>query len=277
MIPAFTPTAFMPKVVVAYTGPGDIVSGAQAWWGLRAYSAATAGTKAINIRASGDNATTDINTLANGDLDVATVSSFLGIHGGNAFVTKLYEQTGGGADQIQATAANQPQLILSGLGSLPVMKFVAANNSYFETSVSFSPSSHWTMMNVIEMSGASSAQQNILQFTLPNTVALYKPSGTNILAVYDGNVVNGSANDGVWHSLIGVEDTVNVHINIDGSDATTGSAASPSATGQIVYCTSSGISNFVDGNSVEGGYWAFAITTTQCSNLSNNAHSYWGF
>jgi hypothetical protein len=33
----------------SYTGPGDVVSGAKAWYGLRAYSAATAGTKAIRL------------------------------------------------------------------------------------------------------------------------------------------------------------------------------------------------------------------------------------
>ena len=38
-----------PTVVSSYTGPGDVISGAKAWWGLRAYSAATAGIRYLNV------------------------------------------------------------------------------------------------------------------------------------------------------------------------------------------------------------------------------------
>ena len=63
-----------------YQGPGDIVSGATAWYGLRAYNgAATTGTqKAINIRRASDNTTTDIYILTTGNLDTATAASFAG-------------------------------------------------------------------------------------------------------------------------------------------------------------------------------------------------------
>ena len=56
----------------AYVGPGDIVSGATAWYGLRAYSAAIAATgtqKAINIRRASDNTTKDILIRKSGNLD----------------------------------------------------------------------------------------------------------------------------------------------------------------------------------------------------------------
>ena len=46
----------------AYTGPGDIVASATAWYGLRAYNAAivTTGTQAlVNLRRSSDNHTCD--------------------------------------------------------------------------------------------------------------------------------------------------------------------------------------------------------------------------
>lgn len=64
-----------------FTGPGDIVSGATAWYGLRGYSGAVAATgtqKAINVRRQSDNTTSDILILTNGDLDVATAASFAG-------------------------------------------------------------------------------------------------------------------------------------------------------------------------------------------------------
>jgi hypothetical protein len=59
-----------------YTGPGDIVSGATAWYGLRAYNAAYMGQKAINIRCTSGahvNLTYDINVQPpSGQLDIGT-------------------------------------------------------------------------------------------------------------------------------------------------------------------------------------------------------------
>lgn len=65
----------------AYTGPGDIVSGATAFYGLRAYSAAVAATgtqKAVNVRSAKDNSTQDILILTSGNLDTASAATFAG-------------------------------------------------------------------------------------------------------------------------------------------------------------------------------------------------------
>src|SRR5262249_36067713 len=103
-----------------YEGPGDIVSGAFGWWGLRAYNFATIGNSCIRLRRSSDNAEQDFVTLSpSGALDVASISSFKGA--ANLFVSKTYDQTGNGRDLAQSTAANQPTFTLSGLGSLPIM------------------------------------------------------------------------------------------------------------------------------------------------------------
>lgn len=62
-----------------YQGPGDIVAGATAWYGLRGYSAAYAATgtgKAVNVRRASDNTTSDIVILTNGNLDIATANTF---------------------------------------------------------------------------------------------------------------------------------------------------------------------------------------------------------
>ncbi len=64
----------------SYTGPGDVVSGATAWYGLRAYNAAyaTGSNKSINVRRASDNTTQDINILSSGALDIATANTFAG-------------------------------------------------------------------------------------------------------------------------------------------------------------------------------------------------------
>jgi hypothetical protein len=60
----------------SYTGPGDVVSGASAFWSCRAYSAAKAGTKAYRIVCASDSTQTDISSLANGPCDTTTPATF---------------------------------------------------------------------------------------------------------------------------------------------------------------------------------------------------------
>lgn len=65
-----------------YAGPGDVVAGASAWYGLRAYTAAYAapGTNpAITVRRGTDNATTDVAINKDGVLDTYAANSFAGI------------------------------------------------------------------------------------------------------------------------------------------------------------------------------------------------------
>jgi hypothetical protein len=84
-----------PATVGGYTGPGDIVSGDAAWWGLRAYSSAqiSGTTKAIGVNSSvtGDQ---DIFILTTGNLDWATLNALTG----TITLQKIHDQTGNGID-----------------------------------------------------------------------------------------------------------------------------------------------------------------------------------
>lgn len=64
----------------SYTGPGDIVASATAWYGLRGYNGAyaTGSNKSINVRRASDNTTQDINILSTGALDITTANTFAG-------------------------------------------------------------------------------------------------------------------------------------------------------------------------------------------------------
>lgn len=58
-------------VVAAYAGPGDVVSGATAWYGLRAYNAAYAASgtgEVVNLRRASDNTTCDFDVATSGAL-----------------------------------------------------------------------------------------------------------------------------------------------------------------------------------------------------------------
>jgi hypothetical protein len=70
---------------------------------------------AIRVRRSSDNTEQDINftsSAVNAPLDTNALLSFVGA--GNGFITTWYNQGSGASDSVQTTAANQPQIVLSG-------------------------------------------------------------------------------------------------------------------------------------------------------------------
>ena len=82
---------------------------------VRAYSVrkvreAYAG-NAMRVRRSSDNTETDIG-FVDGYLDETALTTFVG--GGDGFVTIWYDQSTAGVNAVQATTANQPQIVASG-------------------------------------------------------------------------------------------------------------------------------------------------------------------
>lgn len=63
-----------------YIGPGDVVSGATVFWGLRAYNAQAAGTQAaaIEVQRASDNTTMVVHVLPWGALNIAAANTFAG-------------------------------------------------------------------------------------------------------------------------------------------------------------------------------------------------------
>ena len=88
----------------------DTYTGAAVAYSLRQLRTAYTGA-AIRVRRSSDNAEQDINFVG-GDLDTSSLLSFCGA--GNGFVTTWYDQSTNANNSIQATAANQCQIVSSG-------------------------------------------------------------------------------------------------------------------------------------------------------------------
>lgn len=88
----------------------DGLPSAAAAFGIRKLRTGYAGAL-VNIRRSSDNAQQDFYPQADGNFPAGAFSTFIG--GGSGFVTKWYDQSGNANDAIQATAANQPQLVTS--------------------------------------------------------------------------------------------------------------------------------------------------------------------
>jgi hypothetical protein len=108
----------------SYTGPGDIASGAFAWWGFRAYNNAyISGVKHLVDIADASNLNpTTIDCTVTGAFDTATYNTWATAHSvsaGTALVRKLYDQVGTN-HLTQGTSANMPTLNASGVVSMSV-------------------------------------------------------------------------------------------------------------------------------------------------------------
>jgi PKD repeat protein len=95
---------------------------------------------AIRVRRSSDNTEQDINfvsSAANASIDTSALLSFVG--SGDGFVVTWYNQNGSGNHATQSTAANQPQIVTSGVvelsSSLPSIKWDGSNDFLLINSV----------------------------------------------------------------------------------------------------------------------------------------------
>lgn len=85
---------------------------------------------AIRVRRSNDNAEQNIGFTSGGDLDTASLLSFVGANSG--FITTWYDQSGNGRNVTQTTSANQPRIVNSGVveteNSKPSIRFDGNND-----------------------------------------------------------------------------------------------------------------------------------------------------
>lgn len=263
-----------------YVGPGDIVANALSWWGLRGYTTAyaTPGTNpAMDVtKASDGSVDTTINILADGSLDVATISGL----GYAVKVKKLYDQTGGGRHMTQATLSKMPTLTLSGLGSLPIMTGTSAASSNLALPAYPSTSNPFTFSlvakNTSSATGSCAVNTSGLLFGCPLSADKFRLFDTNgATALFEATAL-----DNVWHAVQGIDagTTVNgSNVYVDGV-STPGTLLAISIVDVQLFGEDS-LGHF-DGSICEFGIWPSALTVTgggQASLINANQHSYWGF
>jgi hypothetical protein len=275
-----------------YVGPGDIVPGARAWWGLRAYSSATAGNVAVDLRRASDSANcVGIKTLATGGLDVSSgLYCTGGIQTATGFcasttcsVLKLYDQTGNGNDLVQGIAAKMPVFAFTGNGlTVPNMAFTVAAATELITS-SFLPSTPPPYsINAVVNHTAGAIQQNAFQIENAagsNSAVLgFRSTLNNQAFFYDGvNQPLATVTDGTWNALNGsvagsVSGTGEIFAVNNSPASSTNSGAitlggSPSGSIDVGTPTFNGFDGFI----AEWGVWPSAFGTS----LYNNQHVYY--
>ncbi|MBJ7427349.1 MAG: cadherin-like beta sandwich domain-containing protein, partial [Bacteroidia bacterium] len=124
---------------------------------------------AIQVRRSSDNATQNIGFTAGGNLDTASLKTFVGAN--NGFVSIWYDQSGNGNNAANSTAASQPAIVSSGIinriagSGQPVITTATSSQSLsFTVSPSISGSS-LTANAVAYMQNATANNLRLLSFS----------------------------------------------------------------------------------------------------------------
>jgi len=276
--PPFSQVSFgLVSSATAYVGPGDIVGGAIFWFGLRAYSSTTAGTKAIQIvKASDGSAAQDINTLSNGKLDVATIAGL----GYAVKVKTLYDQSGNNRHVTQTTLANMAPLTLNVLGLFPACQ---PDGTTAQTSLVFTLDATFPQPNTIvscaNRTGSTSNfgawcgfGNNTMYFNnTPNSIQNY--CGTSLAILHAPETT-----DGTTHAIQMLNNGVSSEIYSDGNSLITGDVNTGGfVIGNTLFIMSDIFSNFMTGNWFETGAWNSGFSPGNKAAMNTNIHNYWGF
>jgi hypothetical protein len=277
-----TRTKVLPVTMAAYTGPGDIVSGAMFWYGLRGYTAAysTGSNPAVDlVDQSGANQIT-INILSDGTLDVASISAWQTAHSVTTTKLKtLYDQSGfTGQNLTQSTVANMPELRLSQIGSLPSIWSPGFPTALYlnATLNQSSPISPFSIAGV----GSNAADGNDV-YTLWEDVTdffLLEEDGSIKYNMFGGaTLVTSSTVDSNVHAVQAVFNGTSSVIRVDATE-TTGDAGTNtmSANASIRILASAFPDHLWNGKVGEVGGWPVALSSGQRASLQSNAKSYWG-
>lgn len=259
----------------AYTGPGDVTASFTWWCGFRAYSNATAGTKAIRVRRNSDNTQQDINTLSNGTLDAAALTTFLAATTGN--VVTCYDKVGTN-DFTQPSAGLQPPILASALNTSYGM--TCSSSVELNSSVDFSATGQPASVSVLAkrtsgVTGFSTAWSS----DSSGNIQVGFSNAANQGLIFAGTVVSvtGVA-DNAFHALnVGFNGASTIY-NIDGATGTVSPGTSGplgSSVGNI--CSAGGLSNSLNGTFMEAGFVATsAFSSGTASSLNSNMHGAYG-
>lgn len=146
---------------------------------------------AIQVRRSNDNAIQNIGFAANGDLNEAALTSFVGTN--NGFVTIWYDQSGNNRNATNADAATQPQIVNNGV----VYKYGSANRPAIYFVNKFLNAPYAADLNSVA-TNAVAAQTGTGQGTIVNYSVASDPAIANHFRFDNGSIVVSRFNGGSW-------------------------------------------------------------------------------
>ncbi len=267
-----------------YIGPGDLVPGATAYYGMRAYDAlyAAVGGKAVQLRRASDGALTDIRVRPDGALDNTAVRAFC--QNTSCYITIWYDQTRHGNDVSQQAPSQQPLLQFSTGGRPPVVQFdhdrmtylsgafpwVSGNQpwsgqvallnvsptDWYEPLFGYGTTAH-DMSLFAELNGRPGYQffTSIYDNDEPSNVTAFAPVAATFF--YTGSVAGGSVNGTAWSDPFGGAAITGSQFNIGGSPQQVG-----------IWLT---------GGLGEITLYPFSLSTVQIQSLAADERRFFGF
>lgn len=261
---------------VTYQGPGDIASGAVAWGGFRAYSAAYAaslGGLVDIVDQSGGNFTT-LHTTASGKLNMSEYTTFMGLPGvTTAMVKQLYDQTGHSNHWTQATLGLMPALAAAG----PNSEIMMVGN--------FSVGPVLNSPNItIASQPYTIAFVGFFDLSTPGRYAYFGDSTGSIFAGLRGTAFNTSnfsagteiatPNTTGWHATGALANGASSFVSLDGvagSASNAGSTAFPGTTHTMLLNDNVGAAWPTGAGFAEFGIWS-GDQSSHFAALNTNAH-----
>jgi len=258
-----------------FTGLLDEYGGAAAAYSVRRLSSTYSGSL-IEVRRSSDNTTQDIGYDDNGDLDTASLLSFVGV--GDGFVRTWYDQSGNANDVQQTTTSNQPQIVSSGSlitkNSLSAIDFGTTSESLsFEITTDDFASSRPELYTVISIDNHDVSGTVYFGTT---TNGLFWQQGPTINHFTQGGSIFQTevVNDGLLRLYVEYPDatTKRVDINTNTYTSTSGTTLTASGSDTFVLGKWEGGTNW----DLDGTIQEFIIYTTSQNRLGikSNINSY---
>ena len=261
--------------------PGDLVTGAFSWSGLRCYNAAYAGNVA-DVYAPLDASHTLITCSAGGTLN-ETLQALATTCAVSCTVKTLYDQSGAGAcsgacNYTQATIANRPAFISSCVGSLPCMRFVGASAQQLQTAALGAAKNQAYTASLVALRNGSPGFYSSPWGTAPasNEVMVGGTDGADSWRMNGGSNIfdETTPTDNADHAFQAVFNGASSDFVVDGT-SNTGDAGARTLSGTMLI----GADKFNNwtGDVFEVGLWNSAFSAGNRTGMNTNQHTYWGF
>jgi hypothetical protein len=271
-----------PFAPAAYTGPGDVVGSALAWYSpARAYSAAFAAAAGpiMDIVDSANGNAATINILTTGLVDLVTLDAWIVAHG-TASVKQLYDQTGNARHVSNATVSQMPTITQSAINGLPALTGTAAANTSLTSSATITETAPWAWTAVAKRTanfttahgliGSSGAFNGYLGFTTSADTVGVTTTGAAFATL-------GSLTDNNFHALQGIVDGASSLIAGDGTDGSTASAGTTNMSSNTIRVMRFAGGSSLTGQMMEAGLWPVGFDGTQRTNMNSNMHGANGY
>jgi hypothetical protein len=269
---------FMDYGPTGFAGPGDVVSGAVNFFGVRSYSLAKIGTNTLRLRAPDTTTGGIFTTVAGGGLDLSGINAFIAAHpgGGSTSLTDWYDQTGSGTSVTTSGTLTTEPLYLTA----PAVSFDATRNLGAVGTPAVSALFPVTIHAVATVTNAGNYRSlvggiaGVIAFRVDQTTAVLNllSSGTASVGVSTGTVPLNT----LCSIAVTYDSSHNFVFYINGVSAGSGSNTVAFTAGNFTVGQDASSFGWL-GNMYEIGWWNSALSATQIANLTANARSYYGF